>query len=105
MLFSFQSGTCLNTFYAHDDFISSLVFHDTKLASISRDMTIKLWDLKQPVLNRLYEDTPIVLFDHTAPIISADFLRVSDDLKLASIDMSGQVLIRSLKYWNEQYIE
>ena len=35
--FSFQTGTCLNTFYAHDDCITSLLFHDQKLISVSND--------------------------------------------------------------------
>ena len=46
MIFSFQTGTCINKFYAHDDVITSILFYDAKLISMSLDQSIKIWDLK-----------------------------------------------------------
>lgn len=36
-IFSFQTGTCINEFVAHDDYITGIMFHDAKLVSCSMD--------------------------------------------------------------------
>ena len=70
------------------------MFFEAKLVSVSQDTTIKIWDLYQPVSagfkqGEEYEDTAVVIFDHQAPIVSADVLRLDGRAKLASIDESG----------------
>ena len=45
-IFSFQTGTCINEFSAHNDLISTLLFYQAKIISCSMDQTIKIWDLK-----------------------------------------------------------
>ena len=90
-IFSFQTGTCINEFNAHNDFISTLLFYQAKIISCSIDQTIKIWDLKM----QGYEDDPISIYDHDDEIISAD-VRWADGL-MASMDISGTVYIRSLE--------
>lgn len=89
-IFSFQTGTCINQFQAHDDYIHMLLFHDAKLISCSMDQSIKIWDLKQ----QYYEDDPLILYDHDDEVICAD-IRPMDSL-LATMDISGTILIRSI---------
>ena len=49
-LYSFEKGYILNQFYAHDDFITGLLFLDTKLISYSLDQTIKIWMMHNAVV-------------------------------------------------------
>ena len=51
------------------------------------DQTLKIWDLKHP-------DDPLILYDHDDEVVCAD-IRGADSL-LASMDIQGIVLIRSL---------
>ena len=52
------------------------------------------------------DDHPITIFDHHSSILSGDILRsASGDHRLATLDMSGQILIRSLKVFDEAVIE
>jgi WD40 repeat protein len=74
-IFSFQTGTRINEFMAHDDFINCLLFHESKLVSCSMDTTIRIWDLKK--MN--YQDDPLVIYDHDDEIVSAD-IRHRDSL-------------------------
>jgi hypothetical protein len=67
-IFSFQTGTCINEFYAHDDFISTIIFYDAKLISCSTDQTIKIWDLKK----QGYDSDPLTIYDHDEEIVCAD---------------------------------
>ena len=46
-IFSFTTGTCINEFSAHDDYITGIMFHEAKLVSCSMDQSVKIWDLKQ----------------------------------------------------------
>lgn len=71
----------MRSFYAHDDYISKLLFHNGQVASVSEDKTIKLWDITAPmdVFKRENQDYPITLYDHQAPIISADLIRTVKD--------------------------
>jgi len=99
-LYSFEKGYVLNQFYAHDDFVIGMLFLDTKLISYSLDQTIKVWDLKYPVVNEKhsYEDYPLTIFDHEAQILSADVLKTEQKHHLlASIDVSGTIYIRNIK--------
>ncbi len=99
MIFSFQTGTCINQFQAHDDLITSILFYDAKLISPSLDQSIKIWDLKQPG----YEDDPAhAIFDHDDEIVTAD-IRQNDGL-LATMDATGTVIVRSLKVDIEQVL-
>ena len=54
------------------------------------DQTLKIWDLKQAQ----YHDDPLIIYDHDDEVVCAD-VRVADSL-LASMDISGTVLVRSL---------
>lgn len=74
-IFSFQTGTTINEFDAHDDYITAILFNDAKLISTSMDQTVKIWDLKQPG----YEDSPTVIYDHDDEVVSAD-IRHSDSM-------------------------
>lgn len=94
-IFSFQTGTCINEFQAHDDFISCILFHDAKLVSCSMDQSIKIWDLKQ----QYYEDDPVTIYDHDDEVICAD-IRASDSL-LASMDIKGVIYIRRISNLSE----
>lgn len=96
-LFSLEDGAIQKVFYAHDDYIKGLLFIKDKLVSYSKDMTIKIWNLAVSVKSNLYEDNPIILFDHEADIISCDILR-TDEMNhlLASIDSNGIILIRNI---------
>jgi WD40 repeat protein len=80
-IFSFQTGTCINEFNAHDDYINTLLFHDAKLVSGSMDQAVKIWDLKQ----QYYEDDPTVIYDHDDEVIAAD-IRPSDSM-LVTMDI------------------
>ena len=98
----------MSVFYAHDDLISSLMFVERKLVSTSFDQTIRIWDLSQPVLTHKahIDDYPITIFDHHSRILSGDILRSeAGDHRLATLDASGQILIRSLKVFKEAAIE
>jgi len=44
-LFSFKTGTTIQTFNAHDDTITRILFRQKYLVTTSLDQTIKLWDL------------------------------------------------------------
>lgn len=90
-IFSFQTGTTINEFNAHNDLISTLLFHQAKIISCSMDQTIKIWDLKQ----QGYEDDPITIYDHDEEIVCADIRSV--DALLATMDLQGTIYIRSLE--------
>ena len=78
-LFNITTGVQLHYFYAHDDLITGLAYFDHKLVSVSKDQTIKLWDLRQPLNSQdsknFMVNNQIVLFDHTAPIVGVDILK------------------------------
>ena len=80
-----------------------MLFVDMKLVSYSLDQTIKVWPMQNPVLShkKHYEDNPVIIFDHEAQILSADVLKSSSLQKenvhlLASVDVTGTILIRNL---------
>ena len=63
------------------------------------DQSIKIYDLKKPG----YENEPMhEIFDHDEEIIAAD-IRQSDGL-MASLDIGGTILVRSLKADAEQIL-
>lgn len=90
-IFSFQTGTCINEFSAHNDLVSTLLFYQAKIISCSMDQTIKIWDLKQ----QEYEEDPITIYDHDEEIVCAD-IRASDAI-MASMDLQGTIYIRSME--------
>lgn len=66
--------------------------------------------MKHPVLanKSQYEDHPITIFDHQNKILAADVLRQDTrlgDPLLASLDLDGLIHIRSLKRFDESYVE
>ena len=67
-IYSFEKGYILNQFYAHDDYITGMLFVGNKLVSYSLDQTIKVWLMKFPVISHKhnYEDMPVTIFDHEA---------------------------------------
>jgi hypothetical protein len=84
--------------------------------SLSKDLTIRVWDLRNPLPSQTnkthFEDIPVTIFDHKTELLSADILRLEKPSSkpqmtqlLASVDIEGNIYIRSLKVFKESDIE
>ena len=65
-IFSLHSGLPLVTFSAHNKWISRVLCHDYKLITVSKDFTIKVWDIRTlSGQNKThFEDIPVTIYDH-----------------------------------------
>jgi WD40 repeat protein len=84
---STSSGACLQTLEGHSDAVNSVAFsHDsTRLASASRDRTVKIWDASGACLQTLE--------GHNGRVYSVAFSHDSTRLASASRD-------RTVKIWD-----
>ena len=65
-LYSVHFNVVLFTWAAHDDYITGLIYLDQKLISYSLDMTIKVWELTNPVGKDMKKllNTVVTIYDH-----------------------------------------
>lgn len=90
-LFSFYGGNTIQSFYAHDDQITSILYREDVLITSSLDAILKFWDLTQAQIRE-----PIFTqYEHEDAILSAD-LHPTKDL-MASVDAEGNVICREVK--------
>ena len=103
--FSFAKQAVFQQFYAHDDYITNVLFkpvrmhddsyHEQKfLVTTSADQAIKLWKI---VFDSKEIPTPHVLYDHQDEITSAHCSPQDSAYLLASVDLAGQVIVRDLR--------
>lgn len=92
LIFSFNTGTIINQFAAHDNSISGVCVSWDFLITSSLDTTIKFWDISK------FDSAPQLFYDHEEEIISID---ISDseleEQFLVSLDTDWTMIVRSLK--------
>jgi WD40 repeat protein len=89
-IFSLFSGTVVQSFYAHDEQITSILVREDWLITCSLDQMIKFWDLNSGAIN----EPQFVLYEHEEGILSADMHPTNDIM--ASIDGDCQVICRQI---------